>query len=126
MIKSITRVIQEYGINPMLDTTRLQAIISQFPDQVDRAVEKAARRIEAQAKENASGRPGPEVDTGLLRNSITVTEVAPLTRDIGPTVSYGMFVELGTSHNAPYAFLLPAFMQHAGSVVVDIAHLLRK
>lgn len=52
------------------------------------------------------------VDTGNLMNSISTT-VMGLTAEIGPTASYGVFVELGTSIMAPAAFLGPAFDRHA-------------
>ena len=35
--------------------------------------------------------------------------------EIGPTASYGEYVELGTSRMAPHAYLGPAFDRHAGS-----------
>ena len=67
-----------------------------------RVTEKAARDIERDAKAFAP------VDTGNLRSSIstdvTVTGRSVLA-EIGPTASYGEYVELGTSRMAPHAYL---------------------
>lgn len=77
-----------------------------------RVTEKAARDIERDAKAFAP------VDTGNLRSSIstdvTVTGRSVLA-EIGPTASYGEYVELGTSRMAPHAYLGPAFDRYAGS-----------
>lgn len=57
------------------------------------------------------------VDTGFLRNSISagdVTKPAPgsLRVEVGPSASYGAFVEYGTSRMAPRPFLGPASDAH--------------
>jgi len=53
-------------------------------------------KIEAQAKINASGRPGPNVQTGRLRTSIN-TQLSPDKMEVfvGTNVFYAPFVELG-------------------------------
>lgn len=75
-------------------------------DLVQRAI-----RVEAAAKQNATGRPGPNVITGRLRASITWAlgedEISPYV-DIGSNVHYAPFVELGTSRAPAYPFLRPA------------------
>lgn len=85
-----------------------------------------AIRVEAAAKINASGRPGPKVQTGRLRNSIawvprpvnaTPTGVHGPSVEIGSNLVYSIHVERG--HNVvrggrivgyapPYPYLLPA------------------
>lgn len=70
-----------------------------------RAVAKTAHDIEATAKQLAP------VDTGNLRNSISA-DIHGLTAEIGPTASYGMFVEEGTSRMAPQPYMGPAFDRH--------------
>lgn len=47
------------------------------------------------------------VDTGALRNSISTT-VGGLTATVGPTVSYGAYVEFGTSRMRPEPYMNPA------------------
>lgn len=70
-----------------------------------RAVAKTAHDIEATAKQLAP------VDTGNLQGSISTTLTA-LTAEIGPTASYGDFVERGTSRMAPQPYMGPAADQH--------------
>lgn len=63
------------------------------------AVARGAAAIEAAAKVNASGRPGPNVVTGTLRRSIhtkgpTSTGTGYMAQ-VGPSVIYGRRIELG-------------------------------
>jgi len=73
-------------------------------ERASRVVRASALRVEAEAKQFAP------VDTGNLRNSIgTDADGDGLGAAVGPTASYGRFVEQGTSRMAPRAFLGPAF-----------------
>lgn len=65
------------------------------------AVRKTAFDIEADAKVFC-----PFV-TGNLQNSIS-TDVGVLSAEIGPTASYGYFVEVGTARMAPQPYMNPA------------------
>lgn len=59
---------------------------------------RRAQRVTDQAKVNASGRPGPNVDTGRLRSSIhwrLVTGAGGLYAEVGTTVSYAKGLEEG-------------------------------
>jgi phage gpG-like protein len=80
--------------------------IGVMPNLILRAIQ-----VEAAAKRNASGRPGPNVITGRLRGSITwrpgEDEISPYV-DVGTNVFYAPFVELGTSRAPAYPFLRPA------------------
>lgn len=72
---------------------------------VARDLAQRAQRVETQAKINASGRPGPNVDTGRLRASISWRlgeDSEGLYADIGTAVEYAGFVE------ELYPYLLPA------------------
>ena len=73
---------------------------------------RRAVAVESQAKINASGRPGPNVDTGRLRSSISWRlgeDAQGLYADIGTGVPYGRYLELGLTRNgARYPFLEPA------------------
>lgn len=60
-------------------------------------VAKAAYVIEKQAKINATGRPGPNVQTGRLRSSITNQVDSPTKARVGTNVKYAPFVEFGHS-----------------------------
>lgn len=71
------------------------------------ALVKTAADIESDAKAFVP------VDTGNLKNSIS-RDVVGLTAAIGPTASYGAYVEFGTSRQAPAAYMGPAFDRRAG------------
>ena len=103
-----------------------------------------AIRVESRAKVLASGRPGPRVQTGRLRASIThrvLSSPAGAFAEVGTNVEYAGFVEFGTSPhtitartrqalywkgaehpvyrvnhpgNRPYPFLRPALLAAAG------------
>lgn len=77
-----------------------------FKDLIKRAI-----RVESAAKQNATGRPGPNVITGRLRSSITwkadEDSKSPYV-DVGSNVEYAPYVELGTSRAPAYPFLRPA------------------
>lgn len=73
------------------------------------AVRKTAHDVEATAKALAP------VDTGNLRNSIGTDIRVGLgytEAEIGPTASYGVFVEFGTARMAPQAYMGPALDRH--------------
>lgn len=58
-------------------------------------VARAALVIERQAKINATGRPGPRVQTGRLRSSIVPEVLNPNLARVGTNVFYAPFVEFG-------------------------------
>ncbi|MCK9583187.1 MAG: HK97 gp10 family phage protein [Endomicrobiales bacterium] len=78
------------------------------------AAKKVCLLAEKEAKKNASGRPGPNVQTGRLRASITHLVAEPNENNIigvigaGGGLEYAEYVEFGTSRAAAYPFLRPA------------------
>jgi HK97 gp10 family phage protein len=91
------------------DIRRLQADLTGMSARAvpvaSRAVAKTAHDIEATGKVNAP------VDTGNLRNSIS-SDIGVLSAEIGPTASYGVWVEEGTSRMSPQPYMGPAADQH--------------
>jgi hypothetical protein len=89
-------------------------------DKIEAAVQYAVAvtglAVERQAKVNASGRPGPNVQTGNLRRSITTSKVqkgfeSTYTVDVSATMVYARAVELGHPRWKPgvkYPYLGPA------------------
>jgi len=69
-------------------------------------VARAALVIERQAKINATGRPGPKVQTGRLRASITTEVIDSNTARVGTNVFYAPFVEFG-HRQTPGRFVPP-------------------
>ncbi|MCW5951793.1 MAG: HK97 gp10 family phage protein [Propionibacteriaceae bacterium] len=74
-------------------------------------IRKTAADIERDAKLFAP------VDTGFLRSSIGIDSPDPMEAVIGPTAEYAPFLEFGTAHMAPHAFMGPAFDRHSGDFV---------
>lgn len=66
-----------------------------------KVVAKSANDLEAAAKQAAP------VDTGNLRNSIG-TDLRGLSATVGPTASYGPYLEYGTSRMPPQPYMTPA------------------
>lgn len=86
-------------------------------------IRKTAVDIESTAKNLVP------VDTGNLKGSIghsdlrTVGRSGSLAVEIGPTASYGIFVEQGTSRMAPQPFMSPAADRHAPAFEQAMAQL---
>ena len=95
-----------------IDTDELRALAAQLnaaaaksPELVQAVLEKTAGDVQGDAQALAP------VDTGNLRSSISrdVTRDADgITAEVGPTASYGAYVEFGTSRNPPQPYLRPA------------------
>jgi Bacteriophage HK97-gp10, putative tail-component len=83
----------------VLNPVGLRDVLESPSGPVYRDLLRRAIRVESRAKLNASGRPGPNVDTGRLRASIThrlVVDANGLYAEVGSNVSYAAFVEYGT------------------------------
>lgn len=67
-----------------------------------------ALSVERTAKQRAP------VDTGNLRNSISTSiSAGGMTAEIGPTASYGVYVEYGTRRMSPQPYMGPALEANA-------------
>lgn len=106
-----------------LSITNLPAVLAGFngkeaelEEAVRFAIHQTGFALEAQAKKNASGRPGPNVQTGNLRRSITTSTPQKgfgtlYTVDVSATMVYARAVELGHPRWKPgvkYPYLGPA------------------
>lgn len=80
--------------------------------QVAKDLSRRAIAVQSQAKSNATHRPGPRVDTGRLRSSISWRlgeDGIGLYAEIGTGVPYGRNLELGLTRNGRrFPFLVPA------------------
>ena len=87
------------------------------------ATVKAALDIERDAKNYAP------VDTGNLRASIGHSDLRmaynEIDVEIGPTASYGRYVEEGTSRMAPQAYMTPALDRNAPSWVAALEQIVQ-
>lgn len=96
----------------IFDEVALREFLSGPNGDVARDLGRRAEAVASQAKVNASGRPGPNVDTGRLRSSISWRlgeDASGLYADIGTGVPYGRILELGLTRNGQrYPFLEPA------------------
>jgi HK97 gp10 family phage protein len=113
-----------------INTRRLEQILARLPGNTEQAIRAVGFAIEAAAKTKAP------VGTGALLNSIyTVTTKhdgypavdtdaervslpAPKADEgfVGPSVEYGLYVEVGTNRMAAQPYLLPAVRQVEGNL----------
>lgn len=96
------------------ELNRLAYDLSAAPDEVKEGVPDVMRDVVE--KVEASAKTFAPVDTGALRESISSEvseESGTVVGEIGPTVRYAMFVEWGTSKDAPQAFMGPALDRHS-------------
>lgn len=86
-------------------------------------VRKTAKDIEGTAKRLAP------VDTGNLKNSIGTSDLRStgiagnITAEIGPTVSYGKYLEFGTSRMGPQPYMNPAADMHEPAFIAAFEQL---
>lgn len=74
-------------------------------------LEAGARIVETHAKVLCP------VDTGFLRNSITVDSVTPMEAIIAPHTDYAEYVEFGTSRMEAQPYMRPALDEHEGEII---------
>ena len=94
----------------------IQKTAAQIDQAVAQAIQITGLAVERQAKQNASGRPGPNVRTGNLRRSITTSMPIKGFGDsysvvVSATMVYARAVELGHPRWKPgvkYPYLGPA------------------
>ena len=108
-----------------IDVDNTDEILGELDDAINRALEAIGMQVENYAKmelekpkEHASAPKGkdiirPNVDTGVLVNSIT-HQVSPQEQAVyvGTNVEYAPYVELGTQKTRAYPFLKPAVTEH--------------
>ena len=100
------------------DLNRLTATIAELSSDLMPKIEIVTRKACADTKRDAQA--FCPVDTGNLRASIgydVTRDGKSVAGEVGPTASYGGFVEFGTSRMAPHAYMGPAFDRHAGEYV---------
>lgn len=93
------------------DKAALEELLTGPAGPVAKMLKKLGVKVQNAAKKNASGRPGPNVQTGRLRSSITEElsqDGDELVERIGTDVEYAPHVEFGTSRAPAYPFLRPA------------------
>lgn len=95
-----------------IDQAALEQILNGTSGPVARDLQRRAIRVESQAKVNASGRPGPNVVTGLLRSSIGWRLVTggnpPLFAEVYARTPYASWVEFGSRTARAYPYMRPA------------------
>lgn len=101
------------GDRVRVNQAALQRLLRGPNGPIARDLARRAIRVEAQAKLNASGRPGPKVRSGRLRSSISWApgqDARGLYAVIGTNVYYAKWVELGSDRAPAYPFLRPALI----------------
>ncbi len=84
----------------VLNTAQIQEVLTSPSGPVGLDLLRRGQRVTDQAKVNASGRPGPNVQTGRLRSSIGPPRLVGggtgLYCIVGTSVHYAVYVERGT------------------------------
>lgn len=107
----------------------INALIAAVDAATKLAVTSGAHLIEANAKQSMNG-PGPQVQTGTLRRSISVVDTTSLGAGVwkarvAPTVIYGRRMELGfhgqdslgrTYNQRAYPFMRPGLQKSIGQL----------
>ena len=91
------------GLSVQLDVSDLKKLQTNIENEVKLVtkegdgslIARAALLVERQAKINATGRPGPKVQTGRLRASILPKLISYTEAEVGTNVEYAPFVEFG-------------------------------
>ncbi len=100
----------------------LHALLASPDSNVAKQLAKFGAQVESVAKDNASHRPGPMVDTGLLRSSIgwRIEAHDEIELYVGYGAYYGTYLELGwttsTGRFVQYPFLRPAIESLGGTI----------
>lgn len=100
----------------------LHSLLKSPDSQVAKALGRFGVQVESQAKINASGRPGPMVDTGNLRASIgyRLEQHDEIELYVGFGAYYGKYLELGwttqSGNFVQYPFLKPAIEALGGQI----------
>jgi hypothetical protein len=91
-------------------------------DPIKTFLEKAGQAVQVQAKKNASGRPGPKVQTNRLRSSITYkvdTSPMPEYVEVGTNVNYASPLEYGHTQQVGRFVPIYGMRKEAGGYVVS-------
>lgn len=106
-----------------VDASEVRALAGRLTRSTTRVEARAAAAVRKTAADMTrdAQRLAP-VDTGALKGSISA-DVTGLSAVIGPTVSYGVFQELGTSEMRAQPYLSPAFDRRIGPFQRAIASL---
>lgn len=102
------------GLNEL--TSGLAQEVKDAPKHASDVVGEVAQHVKDTARSFAP------ILTGALRDSIHVSvAVNRTTREVGPSVEYGGFVEFGTSDTAPQPYLQPAVDKHQDELEEGLA-----
>ena len=112
----------EKGVIAALESLKGRALVGGR-----RAVAETAIKVQKRAKQNATQRPGPNVDTGRLRSSIRIRSYeGGLAADVFTDVEYAVHLEFGFKHwrsgqqVGPFPFMFPAWEAERGALMVAL------
>lgn len=112
-----------------IDASELRAFASEMNRGAGRIGAKASAAFRAGAlMMQRDAMAGAPVDTGALRSSISTSfsgdgRSGTMAAEIGPTVDYGIYQELGTSSQPGTPYLAPAFDRNIDALLQAIAQI---
>lgn len=88
-------------------------IVSDVKRKTVALLNRGAVELQAVTIQKATGRPGPNVQTGNLRRRITTDLAVPqrLQSEVRSLAPYSGYLEYGTRYMGPYPFMRPAVEQ---------------
>ena len=103
------------SVTVRLDTSVLDRMIAQVPNNAERITAEAALSVAAEAKKNIRG--WPLVDTGALLNSIEAVKKSNHLWEVHDGVEYGVYWELGHRNIFLRRYVRKPFMEPAVNYV---------
>lgn len=102
-------------LNWIVRADRVDSTRRRMVDEVEKAVERAARNIEGGAKARAP------VRTGNLRASISAESTGAMEWTVSVAAEYAAYVNYGTRHTAPNPFFTQAVEAEMSKFIAEVA-----
>lgn len=121
-----------FSVNVVVNDSQLRQLLREFPDTMEDAINSLAHDGQAWVQDQfgSDGSPSapggiPGIDTGTLKNSISVELAGAMARMIVAGAEYAIPLEFGTSKMEARPFMLPMAMFLESSAEASMRNYLR-